>query len=57
MALTKIKSSGVAANVIYQAIVAGTGITITANGTSQIIITSSGGGGSDEVDSFLLAGM
>lgn len=55
MALTKIKSSGLQANVIYQSIVAGNGITITANGTSQIIITSSGGG--DELDSFLLAGM
>ena len=56
MPLTKIKATGLQANVIYQSIVAGTGITITANGTSQIIITSSGGGG-DEVDSFLLAGM
>ena len=54
MALTKIKASGLQANVIYQSIVAGTGITITSNGTSQIIITNSGG---DEVDSFLLAGM
>jgi hypothetical protein len=55
MALTKIKSSGLQANVIYQALIAGTGVTLTANGTSQVIITTSGG--SDEVDSFLLAGM
>ena len=55
MALTRIKSSGLQANVIYQALVAGTGVTITANSASQVIITSSGG--SDEVDSFLLAGM
>jgi hypothetical protein len=40
MALTKIKSSGVGANVLYQTIVAGTGITITANSESQIIIAS-----------------
>jgi hypothetical protein len=41
MALTKIKSTGLQANVIYQALVAGTGVTLTANGTSQVIITTS----------------
>ena len=52
MALTRIKTTGLTANVVYQSIVAGTGITVTANGTSQVIITAA-----DEVDSFLLAGM
>jgi hypothetical protein len=56
MALTKIKTSGLAANVIYDSIVVGAGITVTANNATQVIITSSGGG-SDELDSFLLAGM
>jgi hypothetical protein len=40
MALTKIKSSGLQANVIYQALVAGTGVTLTANGSSQVIINN-----------------
>lgn len=58
MALTKIKTSGLAANVIYDSIVVGAGITVTANNSTQIIISSGGGSaGSDEVDSFLLAGM
>jgi hypothetical protein len=55
MALTRIKTTGLTANVVYQSIVAGTGITVTANGTSQVIITAVAT--SDEVDSFLLAGM
>jgi hypothetical protein len=55
MPLTKIKTSGLTANVVYQSIVAGTGITVTANSATQVVISSSGG--SDEVDSFLLAGM
>jgi len=52
MALTRIKQSGIAANTF----VGGGGIVVTANTTtSQIVITSTGS--SDEVDSFLLAGM
>lgn len=55
MALTRIKTTGLTANVVYQSIVAGNGITVTANGASQVIITAAAT--SDEVDSFLLAGM
>ena len=55
MPLTKIKTTGLTAHVVYQSIVAGTGITVTANGASQVIITAAAT--SDEVDSFLLAGM
>jgi hypothetical protein len=52
MPLTRVKYSGISANTI----VGGGGIVVTANTTtSQIIITSSAT--SDEVDSFLLAGM
>jgi hypothetical protein len=44
MALTRIKTTGLTANVVYQSIVAGTGITVTANSATQVIISSSGGG-------------
>lgn len=60
MALTKIKSSGLASNAITTSTVvstltAGQNITILANGLVSSTVTASGGG--ETISPFLLAGM